>query len=461
MLLRFVAENIASFKDAVEFNTFPSSKSHSHENHKIACGHATALRMSAIYGANGAGKSNLLVILNFLKGLVEVGSIRDVEFFDALYFKFAPSCKDKPSGLAIEFYHQDNVFYYHIEFNRQEILMEELYLSKKTKDVKLFVRNQSKISMNGDYAQKGINEQFIDALDRLVRPDMLLLSFLGKYYPTEVPLITDAYTWFCDMLQVVLPTTMMGIVPHLFDKNPAFSALVNSTIPELKTGISKLVVHKEILNEEEIKNNSDLLLAAKQAKLNPGEPQISVRQHDVVVNVVFEDNTLYVKTLVAVHQNLDGTEVEMPLVLESDGTRRLIEYMPLLFAVTQDNMVYVVDEIERSIHPIMIKDIVRKLSESETAKGQLIFTTHESGLLDQSIFRPDEIWFAQKDAEQATQLYPLSDYNIHKTANIENGYLNGRYGGIPQQYYRGRFQLRERPSQTGNGDSECREEYWV
>ena len=115
MLLRFVAENIASFKDAVEFNTFPSSKSHSHENHKIACGHATALRMSAIYGANGAGKSNLLVILNFLKGLVEVGSIRDVEFFDALYFKFAPSCKDKPSGLAIEFYHQDNnakyVFY--------------------------------------------------------------------------------------------------------------------------------------------------------------------------------------------------------------------------------------------------------------------------------------------------------------------------------------------------------------
>ena len=150
MLLRFVAENIASFKDAVEFNTFPSSKSHSHENHKITCGHATALRMSAIYGANGAGKSNLLVILNFLKGLVEVGSIRDVEFFDALYFKFDTSCKDKPSGLAIEFYHQGNVFYYHIEFNRQEIMMEELYLSKKTKDVKLFVRNQSTISMNGD-----------------------------------------------------------------------------------------------------------------------------------------------------------------------------------------------------------------------------------------------------------------------------------------------------------------------
>jgi AAA15 family ATPase/GTPase len=83
------------------------------------------------------------------------------------------------------------------------------------------------------------------------------------------------------------------------------------------------------------------------------------------------------------------------------------------------------------MHPILIKDIMQKISESNTAKGQLVFTTHESGLLDQNIFRPDEIWFAQKDSEQATQLYPLSDYNIHKTANIENGYLIGRYGGIP------------------------------
>ena len=71
MLLRFVVQNLASFKNAVEFNCFPSSKSHSHENHKIECGHATILRLSAIYGANGAGKSNLLESLQLLKGMVE------------------------------------------------------------------------------------------------------------------------------------------------------------------------------------------------------------------------------------------------------------------------------------------------------------------------------------------------------------------------------------------------------
>ena len=171
----------------------------------------------------------------------------------------------------------------------------------------------------------------------------------------------------------------------------------------------------------------------KSAKEHPGEPQATFGGNawDNAINVIYEDGNVYVKTLVAVHKDMAGKEVEMSLRDESDGTRRLIEYMPLLYAIIQKDRVYLVDEIERSIHPIMIKDIVRKLSESNTAKGQLIFTTHESGLLDQKIFRPDEIWFAQKDIEQATQLYPLSDFNIHNTANIENGYLNGRYGGIP------------------------------
>lgn len=431
MLLRLIAENITSFKEAVEFNTFPSSKSHSHENHKIICGHATALRMSAIYGANGAGKSNLLQALNLLQTLVKAESLRKIDFYDNLTFKLDAQCSGKPSGLAVEFYNNNNLFYYHVEFTREEIVLEELLLSKKNKDIELFRRRRADISIDSNHIGKGITKQFQDALKRLVRPDMLLLSFLGKYYSGEGPLVVDAYQWFVKKLQLVLPDMFHGFVPHMIDTDSDFSELVNMTLPELKTGIDKLIVKKELIAEEDVKNGK-LMQLVKQAKEHPGEPQTTRNRFtDDAVNVVFEDGNVYLKTLVAVHSNLDGSDVEISLHDESDGTRRLIEYMPLLYAITQKDMVYVVDEIERSIHPIMIKDIVRKLSESTTAKGQLIFTTHESGLLDQNIFRPDEIWFAQKDAEQATQLYPLSDFNIHKTANIENGYLNGRYGGIP------------------------------
>ena len=431
MLLRLIAENLTSFKEAVEFNTFPSSKSHSHENHKITCGHATALRMSAIYGANGAGKSNLLQALNLLQTLVKTETLRKIDFYDDPTFKLDSQCSGKPSGLAVEFYYNNNVFYYHVEFTLEEIVLEELLLSKKSKDIPLFTRKRNDISIDSNYIGKGISEQFQDALKRLVRPDMLLLSFLGKYYSSESPLVVDAYQWFMKKLQLVLPDMFHGFVPHMIDTDSDFSELVNRTLPELKTGIDKVIVKKELIAEEDVKSGK-LIQLVKQAKEHPGEPQTTRNRFtDDVVNVIFENGNVYLKTLVAVHRNLDGSEVEMSLHDESDGTRRLIEYMPLLYAIIQKDMVYVVDEIERSIHPIMIKDIVRKLSESTTAKGQLIFTTHESGLLDQNIFRPDEIWFAQKDAEKATQLYPLSDFNIHKTANIENGYLNGRYGGIP------------------------------
>ena len=432
MLLRFVIENVSSFKEAVEFNTFPSSKSHSHGNHKMTCGHVTALRMSAIYGANGAGKSNLLFALRLLKSMVETESLRNISVYESLSFKLDEECINKPSGLAIEFYHNQKVFYYHVEFDRESVFLEELYLSERTKDVELFKREGSTISMNGDYFAKGFKTQFVEVLDRLVRPDMLLLSFMGKYYSAEMPFVSEAYSWFVNKLEIILPDSTIHVVPHLFDSNILFSELVNSMMPELKTGISRLFVRKEELDEENIKGNDELLRLIKQAKLHPGEPQImKANWAGEISNVVSEEGKIYMKTLVAVHRMEDGKEINMAFANESDGTRRLVDYMPLFYAVTNEDKVYVVDEIERSIHPILIKSLMERLSHSEKASGQLIFSTHESGLLDQDIFRPDEIWFAQKDAEQATQLYPLSDFNIHKTANIENGYLNGRYGGIP------------------------------
>lgn len=431
MLLRFAIENFGSFKDVVEFNSFPSCKSHSHENHKVVCNHATALRMSAIYGANGAGKSNLLVAIKFLTELIELGSLENLTLCN-YKFQFDDECKNKPSELAIEFYHEGNVFYYHLSLDDKKVYLEELLLSKKTTDVPIFTRTDSNIDINAAYGTNAISAQFTDALKRLVRPDMLLMSFLGKYYPDEIRFATSAYSWFCNNIEIIQPDTLTGIVPHMLDTMPEFADMVNRTMPELKTGISRIDVKKEVLTENDAKDNPVLLSLIKKAKQNPGTPLVLMMANDNdVSNIVCEDGVVYRKMLVPVHITLNGNSVEMPLNCESDGTRRLIEYMPLFYSITHNNKVYVVDELERSMHPIMIKDLIHKLSESTTAKGQLVFTTHESSLLDQDIFRPDEVWFAQKDVEQATQLYPLSDFNIHKTANIENGYLAGRYGGIP------------------------------
>lgn len=435
MLLRFQAENIMSFKEAVEFNTFPSSKTHSHDWHKIPCGHATALRMSAIYGANGAGKSNLLKCISLFKDMATKEKLSDLSLADDLYFKLDEAGKSSPSELAIEFFTAGKIFYYHVAFTRQNIVSEELLLSQKATDTVIFSRENNKVEIAPEFIASMSNkesiEAFIDAINRIVRPDMSLLSFLGSYYPTELPVVHEAYDWAAN-LQIILPSMKVHELPHLLDIDPEFGRLVNTIIPELKTGITSLQVNTEILEEDEISPKSKLYKDIQEAKKKPGVPFVAnENKNDKLANVVFEDGVTRLKTLVVIHTDPAGKKVEMEIEQESDGTRRLLEYMPLLYAILKLDSVFVVDEIERSIHPILIKTLMKKISDSKEAKGQIIFTTHESCLLDQSIFRPDEIWFAQKDVDQSTQLYPLSDYNIHKTANIENGYLNGRYGGIP------------------------------
>lgn len=432
MILRVLVENIYSFKNTVEFNTFPASKSHSHDNHKIGCGHATALRLAAIYGANGAGKSNLIRVIALLQQLVRAESVQKFPIGETLAFKLDVDCYKRPSGIAIEFFCGGKVFYYHIEFNGEKVFLEELYHSKRSKDELIFKRDEDGFLISKESFANGYNDSFVDGLQRLLRPDMLLLPLIGKYYATEFPAVAKANSWFVEKLQIVVPNYSPFTMPHVLDNDLDFQKLVNSVVPEIGTGISELKVLTKQLEEDKVEQDPRMYNAIKEAKNNPGVPQFVLGNNiGEFFNVVYEDGRLVLKTLMAIHRNADGGKVEMPLAMESDGTRRIIEYMPILYTLNQEDTVYVVDEIERSIHPILIKGIIRKLSDSNNIKGQLLFTTHESALLDQNIFRPDEIWFAQKDMEQATQLYPLSDFNIHKTASIENGYLNGRYGGIP------------------------------
>ena len=149
------------------------------------------------------------------------------------------------------------------------------------------------------------------------------------------------------------------------------------------------------------------------------------------VAIVYENDEIIAKRIITQHTNSEGKNIEFNIGQESDGTKRLIDYIPAFQEIINNDKVYVIDEIERSIHPITIKEIVTKLALDEQVKGQLIFSTHESNLLDQNILRPDEIWFAQKDLDGSSKIYSLSDFKIHNTIDIENGYLKGRFGGIP------------------------------
>jgi AAA15 family ATPase/GTPase len=117
---------------------------------------------------------------------------------------------------------------------------------------------------------------------------------------------------------------------------------------------------------------------------------------------------------------------------ESDGTNRLFELIPAFDGLTREgNMVYIIDELERSLHPILAKELLQLFVNNSHLNSQLIFTTHETHLLDLELFRQDEIWFTEKKADGSSSFYPLSDYKPREDKNIRSGYLEGRYGGIP------------------------------
>ena len=432
MLLRFVVKNLYSFKEETEFNLFPSSKATHHLHHKVQCGDVDAMRLTAIYGANGAGKSNLVKALNDLRTFVTLGNISQ-SVFQSYKFQFSKTCSHEPVSMAIEFCTGGINYYYSIEIDTGLVSYESLSISKKTKDILVFERktNGTQIIKFGEgYSADKSNKLFANVLqEKLLGKEALLLSFMATNYSEEIPEITSAYKWFINDLIVLNPKYLKNLaLAYLFSKNPEMNNLLQDVLSGTKTGITSVEVGSRIVDEGHFDPGF-----VKGLKDNPGVPRILQNTADDRINnsIVYENGHLVYMEIQPKHQLSDGTDINMPINFESDGTIRLIEYIPLLYLVLTKDCVVIIDEIERSLHPILIKEIITKISESLTAKGQLIFTTHESCLLDQEILRPDEIWFAQKDTEQATQFYPLSDFNIHKTANIENGYLNGRYGGIP------------------------------
>ena len=210
-----------------------------------------------------------------------------------------------------------------------------------------------------------------------------------------------------------------------------FRQFTSELFGTLQTGVEELQT-EEIDLEEFLGENEREQIEKVKDILDAENKRLTLRhtsaKEEVIVKMKHGKHVAI--RIVPVHVDEAGLKVKFSLQDESDGTRRLLELVPAFFqAMTQGHTV-IIDEIGRSIHPALLKALLKKFSQAP-ANGQLIFTTHESHLLDQEIFRRDEIWLTEKDKTGQTHLYPLSDFDIRKDLDIRKGYLNGRFGAIP------------------------------
>jgi len=436
MLIRFLVKNLFSFKELTEFNMLPGRFSRL-PYHVYKDENPELLKLNAIYGANGAGKSNLIRSLALLKDFLKSGKL-PIEFLTET-FKFDKESRKNDIYLGVEFIKDNVPYYYGVTINQGIVVEEELQISGlgKSTDKSLFHRTDSseKEDLRLDFSleiqedkEAGLFPVFLQ--NELLERNKLLLPYLRSLKNEVFEPFKKALDWFINDLVPIMPFTKPHGLPLQLEIDKNFYCFASQVMQAFNTGIKAIEVETIAIEDyfgEEDKQEAERItseLKASTSKLRPLRTQ-----HEEVL-FVLQDDKAVAKRLYFLHET-DGGEEKFTAAEESDGTRRLLDYLPAFHSAINAKRVYLIDEIERSIHPLLIKELIAKFSHDTQTKGQLIFSTHESNLLDQEIFRPDEIWFAEKNQEGATEIYALSEFKEHHTIDIRKGYLNGRYGGIP------------------------------
>lgn len=429
MLIRFTAENILSFNKETEFNML-AGDIRRHPDHLFKFPKIELLKSAVIYGANGAGKSNLFQALHLLRDVVVEGNI-DMVAHDS-YFRLGQNAK-KPTILEVEFITNNVGYAYGISYYAGVVKEEWLYVlhyGKKDDEI-IFERksnNKGKetLKLSSKYLKSPKDKLLVELYEEdLLKPDNLFIHLAKDKKFKE---ITAAYEWFLECMLLIFPKTGNFDFITSFLDSEQFKTFVNETISSFETGIQGIDVQSISLNsyfgEDNIPERERVLRV-----INSGE-SLSVGTTGNAI-ALLEDGSPVVKKMVSYHLNEQGNRVEFELMEESDGTLRLLDFIPLLYLLVIAPVAIFIDEIDQSIHPSLLKEFITKVQQIPNKKGQLIITTHESNLLDLDLFRQDEIWFAEKNKTGESHFYPLSDFNVRPDLDIRKGYLSGRFGAIP------------------------------
>ncbi|MEO9256899.1 MAG: ATP-binding protein, partial [Crocinitomicaceae bacterium] len=389
------------------------------------------------YGANGSGKSNLIRSISLLKMMLLNGVIPNTLLSQK--FKLAEDSLNEPVELAIEFFANNSIYYYSISIN-DGIILDEYFSTNgiNQQDELIFHRkidnNKTTIIFFKEFEDITENKTLKKVIENdLLKPYQPLFTLLNSITNNAFVHIKIAYEWFNKGLTVIYPTTKPNSLAYQIDAKEGFKEFANTLMCSFNTGIAGLKIETKSIEDffgED--NQSEIDEIKSELKNNPEKiilKKIKTENDEVVI--VNEGGKILAKRLYFEHKGEKNENIEFKLNEESDGTRRLLEYLPVWNDLIKFTPTFLIDEIERSIHPLIIKELIEKFSKDESTKGQLIFSTHESNLLDQDVFRTDEIWFTEKNILGSTKLYTLSDFKEHNTIDIRKGYLNGRYGAIP------------------------------
>ncbi|MBP6182992.1 ATP-binding protein [Flavobacterium sp.] len=435
MLVRFYLENFKSFNKKFEFNMLAGAYQ-KHPNHVfIPKNHddLKILKNTAIYGANASGKTN------FLHGLVTLQKIiankpdnRD-NLLPYFPFKMKAENVNVPTQFEVDFIVDDLCFNYGLSYNENTIISEWLYILKKQGSEMVFERKTDSAGKTELKFIKGLfpsHEAKIrtDIYQKDLQPNQ---TFINEGYNKDIRHFNAVYKWFTTKLTFKAIDGKFSKLPYLLSNNVTFSNNFNDILKQLDLGIDLVKVKETSFDDffgstqEKLKEQLEKSLASKEViDIGNGSEFLSAYRNEKGVPVI--------GNLILLHKDGEGNLIDFEYNEESCGTQKLLDLIPGFIEVINTSSTLLVDEIESSIHPILIKSILKIFSGLNTKHdGQIIFTSHESTLLDLDLFRQDEIWFCEKNDQKESCLISLSDFKVRFDLDIRKGYLEGKFGGIP------------------------------
>lgn len=442
MLQQFIVENFLSFKNRETLSLQPNKGSLKKDHRTEPIKGQWALKSAAIFGANAGGKSNLVKAIELGKKLVLRGTRTDdlIEFFP---FRLSSENKKKDTTIIYQILCGDKKYEYGFSYNAEQISSEWLKQITKNTEYIIFKREIEKSIFDISYLlklnPKEEESQFLSFLAKATPQKQLFLhEVLSRNIHENVSNIKDldsVIDWFVDSLKIIFPDTpyKQGVLLKAVDDNDlkrGFGALLRY----FNTGIDGVKLIDVQFEKLGIPQELQRAIKSDLSKSNTDDAFGSLRFDDNLYLINLINGEIKAKKLMTVHKRIDETDVELfSLGDESDGTKRLFDYIPLILDLIQGGKVFIVDEMERSLHPSLIKQIINLFYKySENVSSQLIFTTHESYLMNQKIFRKDEIWLLKKDYNGISSLGRMDNlYNVRFDKMLQNSYLNGDYGAIP------------------------------
>ena len=371
------------------------------------------LRSAVVYGPNAAGKTNLVQAIAFMKRFI-LSSAKESqkgEKIDATQFLFNQQSSRNSSEFEVLFI-QDGIRYqYGFAVNSERVTGEWLFAYPEGRAQKWFERNFDPETQNDIWYFGPKFTGHRKVWQEATRSNALFLSTAIQLNNEQ---LKPVFNWFDHKLHVI------GQGKNI---SPGFSA--NECEKEEK---KKKVLKFMNASDPSI---TDIFLEKKEFSMEdlPAEMPKHLKEE---ISRDLDGKKL--TSLFFMHLSSDkGEDVLLEFSEESAGTCKLFALAGPWLDVLDNGHVLFIDELDTSLHPHLVRFLLNLFHNPETNRhnAQLIFTTHDTTVLDQTLMRRDQVWFVEKDAENATRLYPLSDYKPRKGEALQKGYLYGRYGALP------------------------------